>query len=121
MGLNPGDILHIYCIFTKPFPKYKFVICICPISSLFFLINSKPRRNTLDAQIIIKKADYSFLTDDSYINTATICTFGQPELGKAKKVGSLSNSLRGEIVKVTKKIRYLTPLLKELISKNFSL
>jgi hypothetical protein len=120
MELSAGDILHALCIFTKPQPKYKYVVCICPIYPLFFLINSSPRKSTSDAQILIKKDEFSFLDHDSYINTATPCTIYQNEIDNAEKVGFLTKNIKSEIIEVVKKCRYLPQAQKELIEKNFS-
>lgn len=117
MKFNAADILHAYCAFI---PKYKYVICLCPVYPYFFLINSKPRRITPDAQIMITKADFPFLKDDSYINTATICTIYKDEINKGSIVGIVPNHIKDEIVKVTNKGRYLSPNIKALITKNLS-
>lgn len=119
MALNPGDILHIYCVFIKP-PKYKFVICVCPVDRLFFFINSKPRRTTPDAQLMIKKETFSFLTRNSYINTATICTFGEHEIDKAEKIGLLPKNIKDKIIDIVRGSRYLAPKHIDIIVKNLS-
>lgn len=116
MILEHGDILHAFCAFI---PDYKYVICICSQTPLFFLINSKPRNSTPDAQVIIEKKEYPFLDHDSYINTATIITIYQNEINKATRKGKLSETKKSEIVKIVKQCRYLTPNQKELIEGNF--
>lgn len=116
MTLKHGDILHAYCAFI---PDYKYVVCICSKTPLFFLINSKPRKSTPDAQVIIEKKEFPFLDHDSYINTATIITIYPNEINKAKEIGHLSKIKKAEIVKIVKQCGYLTPKQKELIENNF--
>jgi hypothetical protein len=119
MALKAGDIIHVFCTFIS---DHKFVVCICPDHPLFFLINSEPRRSTLDAQVLIKQAEFkSFLKQDSYINTATPITIYPLELSKAKSVGILTDSLKSEIVKVVKECGHLSPIMQTLIENNLSI
>jgi len=112
-----GDILYVYCIFIDP-PHYKYAVCICPEYPLFFFINSEPRRSTADAQILIKKSDFPFLTYDSYINTATVVTFRQRELNEAEKKGRLTSQLKKRIIDVVKNHKYLPPRHTQLVFDN---
>lgn len=118
MELKAGYIIHAYCAFI---PDYKYVICVCPLSPYFFLINSEPRRITPDAQIKIEKNDgFPFLSHTSYINTATICTIYPNEINKATFKGLLPDHIKSEIIKVVNGCRYLSPNQKKLIETNFS-
>jgi hypothetical protein len=117
MKLKAGDIIYVYCTFVG---DYKYVICLCPKYPYFFLINSEPRRITPDAQIKIKKVDFPFLSHDSYINTATICTIYPDEINKATPKGSLPSHIKAEIIEVVNKHRYLSPNQKILIKTNLS-
>ncbi len=117
MTLKHGDILHAYCAFI---PDYKYVVCICSQTRLFFLINSKPRNSTPDAQVIVEKKEYPFLDHDSYINTATVITIYPAEINKAQIKGKLSEIKRSEIVRIVKQCKYLTPIQKNIIENNFS-
>ena len=117
MPLENGDILHAYCAFI---PDYKYVVCICSQARLFFLINSKPRKTTPDAQVLIEKENYPFLEYDSYINTATVITIYPAEISKAKLKGKLSETKKAEVARISKQCGYLTLKQKNLIENNFS-
>lgn len=119
MTLTSGEIIHIFCVFARP-PKHKYAVCVCPQSRFFFLINSEPRNALPDAQIFIRKSDFSFLVDDSYINTGTICQISEEEINHGKRVGFLTAPLKDEIIKVTEQCKYHSPVNKALIAKNLS-
>ena len=119
MILSAGKIIKVFCVFAKP-PKQKYAVCICPISRLFFLINSDPRKISPDTQILIRKDDFKFLAGDSYINTATICLFSEEEINRGSEIDFLTNTLKSEIIKVTKQCKYHSSVNKELIERNFS-
>lgn len=123
MPLNPGDAIHAYCAFTLPFPSWKFLICVCPSTLLFFLISSEPRRLTPDAQIKIqKKEDLPFLDHDSYINTAIICTIDSEELKKSIHKGSLPPHIKRKILETLQALncKYLSFHQNNLIKTNLS-
>ena len=115
--LNAGDVLLIYCSSINP-PKSKYVLCVSPFP-LFFFINSEPRRSKLDAQVLIKKDELSFLVKDSYINTGTVVTFSQYELQQSKHLGTLKDIIKGEVKKVVSNHGYLTEIHKEVVINNF--
>lgn len=117
--LRPGDVLYIYCRYIDP-PHYKYVVCTCPNSPLFFFINSEPRRRTPDAQVLISKSDFPFLHHDSYIDTARMCTFYQDEITQAQKKMPLTQSLMQEIASVVTKHNHLPPRHIQIILNNFA-
>lgn len=117
MSLKAGDIIHAYCAFV---PANKFVICICPINLYFFLINSDPRRKTPDAQIKIEKKDFSFLTRDSYIDTATLITIYPDEINKSTHKGALPTHLKEKILKVIDGFRHLSANQQAMIKSNLN-
>jgi len=77
-AITTGQILHLHCKFTKPIPKPKFIIIVSTSPLLFVLINSginpyKRKRDYLQsAQVKIKRSEYSFLDDDSYIDCSEV-------------------------------------------------
>lgn len=116
MELKAGDIIYTYCAFIS---HHKYLICICPISRYFFLINSEARRSTLDAQIKIEKKDFPFLRKDySYINTATICTIYPDEINRAIPKGHLPAHIKAEIIKLVNQSRHLAPRQQALVQTN---
>jgi hypothetical protein len=118
--LSAGKIIKVFCVFAKPKPKLKYAVCICPVARLFFLINSEPRRTSLDAQVLIAKNDFKFLKQDSYINAATICVFPEKEIDLGSEIDFITIALKAEIIKVTQECKYHSLSNKELIAKNFS-
>lgn len=122
MSLSPGDVIHAYCAFTLPSPSWKFLICVCPSTPLFFMISSEPRRLTPDAQIKIQKKDLPFLDRDSYINTAIICTIDTAEIKKSTHKGSLPPNIKRKILETLESLncKYLSPNQNSLIKTNLS-
>lgn len=70
-----GNAYLLKCHFTKPYPKEKYAICVSKEKPLFFLISSNPRTrfNTI-SQLQVTPSDLSFLSQESYINTAEVIT-----------------------------------------------
>jgi hypothetical protein len=119
MILTPGKIIHVFCVFAKP-PKHKYAVCVCPRARFFFLINSKPRNTLPDAQVLISSSDFTFLTEDSYINTGTICVISEDEINHGKEIDFLTESLKSKIIKVTENCKYHSPANKDLIARSLS-
>jgi hypothetical protein len=70
-----GNAYLLKCHFTKPHPKEKYAICVSKEKPLFFLISSNPRtRFNTTSQLRITPSDLSFLSQESYINTAEVIT-----------------------------------------------
>jgi hypothetical protein len=121
MALKPGDIIRAYCVFVKPKPKHKLAVCLCPQKRLFFLINSEPRQQNPELQIVVKKsAAYNFLDDDSYINAATLCELPLQEISSGKYKGHLTDSTKKEIVSAIEDSPLFSEINKGLITKNLA-
>lgn len=116
--MYPGDVLHIFCLFITP-QKFKYAICVCPNTPLFFFINSKPRKRAPEAQLKIGNCELSFLKHDSYINTAQVYTFSEREIKSAQNMGKISDIIKAQIVKLVESSKYLSPNQINLIKKNF--
>jgi hypothetical protein len=119
MILTPGKIIHVFCVFARP-PKLKYAVCICPKSRFFFLINSKPRNTLPDTQVLIRKSDFTFLAEDSYINAGTICVISEDEINHGKEIDFLTTPLKSEIIKVTENCKYHSSVNKDLIVRSLS-
>lgn len=97
MDLNPGDVIHIYSLFTSPTPKYKYAICVCDLQKMFFLINTEPRRLTPKAQVLIKVEELPCLKNNSYVDTSKFIRYYPSEINSADKIGKLSDYLKHKI------------------------
>ncbi len=117
--LQSGDVIYIYCVFIKP-PDYKYAVCVCPKSTLFFFINSDSRRISPDAQLLIKKSDLPRLSYDSYISTAKLLFFSMEKVNAAEKRGRLPVSVKQQIIEVVKNHNYLPARHERLVFDNFS-
>ena len=117
MSLNTGDILLVYCNFAG---HKKYAICVCPKNCYFFLVNSDPRRTSLDAQIEIQQKDYSsFLKRNSYINTAEIMKLPLDDVNNGKPLGCLKSATKSRVLETVKSSKYLPKKHRELILSNF--
>lgn len=70
--MDTGDIVHHFCLFTTPEPKWKFLICIDPDRGLFLWINSKPSTLKPEANVSVSEDELSFLAYQSYIDTSAL-------------------------------------------------
>ncbi len=85
-SFHAGRILYLFCGFTKPAPKEKFIALGCTTPRpLVLVINSavsefiKRRPRMLALQIMIAKADHDSLDHDSYLNCSqAVEYFTQP-------------------------------------------
>jgi hypothetical protein len=119
--LIPGRFIYLFCPFTTP-PKNKYflVVSINPLVLLFivntsvnpFILNNP---KLLEAQLLLKQSDYSFLDHDSYLACHEI--INQFTLEEIKKIlfndlsrikGFISQANRDEIVKILNKNMTLT-------------
>ena len=106
-------MLDIWCIFwikqcirTKP-PKDKWVVIVC-IDGVYkgFFINKgindfvKKRPFLLASQVLIKKDDYGFLIQDSYIDCQKLYDFSYDDLDSGR--GKLLTETIKDIKKVVK-------------------
>jgi len=120
MALQSGDVLYIYCVYAKPRPKNKYVICVCPQTSLFLFINTKPRRIAQDAQVGLLKNELQCLKNDSFIDTSKLVTFSKREIDKAEPKGFLIDPIRQRIRYAVTNHNYLPPRHKQLILENLT-
>jgi hypothetical protein len=89
-NFHAGRILYLFCGFTKPAPKEKFIVLGCATPQpRVFVINSqisefiRRRPRLLSAQITLKPTDYDCFDHDSYIDcTQAIDYFTQPIIEK---------------------------------------
>jgi hypothetical protein len=125
----PGQVLYLFCSFTTPQPKNKFlfVACVNP-RPLLFVINSQindfisNRPHLRRCQVSIKSGDYKFLTHDSFIN----CTEAKDDfdysdieiqlLNDMTRIrGPLSQPCVDEIIEAVKLTKALAPRYKAWI------
>lgn len=118
MELQPGDVIYVYCLYSKP-QKYKYAICVCPEPPLFFFINTHPRQTSPNAQVYVTTAELPCLKGDSNINTALMVTFQPNELKKAEKKGELLKVLKERIVQAVSNHGHLPPRHKQIVLENF--
>lgn len=75
MSFVCGNAYLLKCYFTQPRPKNKYALCVCEEKPLFFLISTSPRNfYAADSQLMVATTDLSFLSHDSYVNTAEVIT-----------------------------------------------
>lgn len=83
----PGQIFYLFCEFTRPRPKPKFIVLACvnprPLVLLINTNKSEMIRSDPDlesTQVCIRAADYSFLSYDSYIDCLECFDMPQDEV-----------------------------------------
>jgi hypothetical protein len=119
--LIPGRFIYLFCPFTTP-PKNKYflVASINPLVLLFIVntsvnpfIQNNPK--LLEAQLLLKQSDYSFLNHDSYLDCHQIIDrFTLEEIkgilfdDLSRIKGFLGLVTRDEIVKILNKNMTLT-------------
>lgn len=76
---KPGLVMYLYCSFTIPKAKNKYLLLLDVYSQpSFFIINSniseyyKSRKHLLHSQVLLKASEYGFLSNDSYIDCTKI-------------------------------------------------
>lgn len=127
--LRPGTVLYLHCEFTLPQPKDKFVLLASlGTPPLLFVVNSainqyiQSRPHLLSCQVVLQASEYSFLSQDSYLNCSEVIT-GVPEesirgqlmsdTGRLK--GDLSQATKQRIVEVVCRARTISPRHKKRI------
>lgn len=133
--LEPGRVLYLFCEFTTPNPKNKYLLLVCvdPLP-LFFVINSevsdfiKERDHMLRCQIKLDVANHNFMDHDSYI----ACHEAKPDfsvedineqlLGDMARIkGMISNDVRDQVLAAVKACTILPNREKAWILKALAL
>lgn len=130
--IKPGNILHLFCDFTRP-PKEKFVVLVHSSSEpkvVAFLINTKihefieQRESLLKCQVKIYPSDYPFLKHKSHVDCATVVHFNKPQIAtqilsdKDRTKGSLKQVTKNKIIKVVNNAKTISKHYKQLIMKS---
>jgi hypothetical protein len=115
-GLEVGNVLHLFCRFTQPYPKEKFMVLVCrEPKPLFLLINSKINKfiqskpDLMAIQVLIDSTTHTFLDYDSYVDCTEPCSFDVQEIKEqiaadASRVkGNVSAEVMSEIIVAVKK------------------
>ncbi len=110
------------CRHTNPH-KLKFVFVVCEnlddIGYMGFLVNSKVNRyiskrpHLLECQVVLSKADYHFLFNDSYLDCARMYPFRHSEL--VVGLGSVNDKTKLEIRAAVFKAKTIEKRYKDLI------
>jgi hypothetical protein len=75
---GPGSIIRLFCDFTHPQPKNKYLVVMSVTPLLFFAINSQvnnyiqQRPHLKACQIILRSSEYTFLGHDSYLDCSEV-------------------------------------------------
>lgn len=123
----PGQILHLFCIFTEP-SKYKFLVLVSVEPLLFFFINSeinsfkRNKPDLLNAQIEIKKSDYTFLDHDSFIDCSQVIEYFTKKEIEIQLEHDINNikikideATKKKILEAVKISKTITPVCKDAI------
>jgi hypothetical protein len=78
MPINAGDVIYITAHFTIP-PKPKYLICVCPKTFRYMVINSGPYLLASMAQLRITVGEVTCLQHDSYVDTSKLVTLTKME------------------------------------------
>ena len=118
--VRAGEIIHIYVHSAN---HDKFLICICSTSLKFIAINSDPWPFDANAQIVVTKAEFNFLTHKSYISVCQPIRLTPIDLNvlntaKHRRLGHCSAEMRQRIKKAADQSVTLTGTDRALINKN---
>jgi len=129
--LKPGTILHLFCRFVRPTPKYKYLVLVSDISDPhLFIINSGlnnfqlSRTSIIDCQILLKASEYSFLQQNSHLNCYDVIKLDKSVIISHIKSnpnderGTVSKETAKKIIEATQQNRTLTGKQKKLIKKS---
>jgi hypothetical protein len=110
------------CRHTIPH-KLKFVFIVCEdIECMGFLVNKgigrfiSQRPSMLQCQVVLKKADYHFLFNDSYLDCSQLYPFDDEEL--AIQIGQVLDETKQEIKEVVSQAKTIPELYRNLISNS---
>jgi hypothetical protein len=114
--LQPGRVVYLFCEFTVPKPKDKYLLlgCIDPLP-LFFVINSevsdfiKERAHLLRCQARLDVASHDFLDHDSFIacheakSEFSVDDINKQLLSDMDRIkGMISNDVRDQVLAAVK-------------------
>jgi hypothetical protein len=109
-----------YCHQVRPTPKPKFVAIVCADNKFMgFFINSgigkyvRKKPKLMACQVFIKKADYHFLSHDSYIDCSDLIEFENYDLTDQRD--SISTTTKQEIQQAVIDAKTIPPYYKRLI------
>ena len=111
------EVFYHHVRIIKP-PKKKFILCICPEESLFFLINSKPPIAEA-AGVEITPNDLNCLDHVSYVDTSLPMKFNSDEIDETQRRGKISLPMRRKIVKCAKNHGILVERHLQILENNF--
>jgi hypothetical protein len=132
-ALQAGNVLRLFCSFTKP-PKEKRLIIVNPDPLIgFFIINSRLNEfvlhnpDLLQSQVLIHPGDYAFIDRDSYIACdKVIFNFTRANIEKqlredyARCLGGIDEKLRDIIIRTCQQSVTLTGAEIDQIVTNLS-
>ena len=112
-----GNAYLLKCNFTKPHPKEKYAICVGKEKPLFFLVSSNPRtRFNTTSQLQVTPSDFSFLSQESYINTAEVITCVIPyTCNILKEYGPVPDQIKKQIKSIVRNSDTLPPRFIDII------
>jgi hypothetical protein len=125
--LRPGQVLYLFCGFTRP-PKEKYLVLACPgARPLLFVINSEIpqfiecRPDLRSCQVKLNVSDYNFLDHYSFVNCSEVIELLEEEIrgqiladvGRIR--GELNATTKREIIRVVQSARTISPRHKKLI------
>lgn len=106
-----GEIVIFYNTLMNP-PKDKFAVCIAPSS--FFVINTK---RDWEPAVQIFKADYPFLSYDSYVGCGLVCEFPPDRfIPDNARRGSVTPDTIKAIIAAIGVAKALTPIQKRTLT-----
>lgn len=125
----PGQVFYLYCDFTTPTPKEKYLLLasVDPVP-LFFVINSninpfiESREYLRVCQVLLGSSDYDFLDHDSYVDTTTaidcfhLSDIKKQILGDVNRVkGAINHASKEAVVEAVNKSMTLEKRYKKWI------
>ncbi len=120
MEIQVWQVYHLWCHYTLPNPKYKYVVIVSVEPYLWgFMINS--RMNALTAacpelvacNVPLAATQHPFLDHDSFIDCTTLCSFSENELVNLK--GQINAAVQSELIKTVRVCEELSPRHKRMI------